>query len=205
MAVSKLGQLLGPKPTAETASTSKAGIVLSSGSWDKDGEQAREAKVNAAIEGAGYEVPPPELPPVDATRAATPQEARAQLERNIQRYGRQVEQAKEKYRDWEHVVGQADIFIGQEAQVALLESDNATDAVYYLATHPEIAKKLGRMAPASAISEVARISAMLPKPARADSRPRRPSESFLASASFDDVAKLPNYPGKARDLKRCRG
>ena len=200
-----MGQLISEKPNSGSPETSKEGIILASASYEAGGDAARDANTKAAVEKAGYELPPPELPPVDAARMATPQEARAQLERNIQRYGKQVEQAKEKYRDWEHVVGQADIFIGQEAQVALLESDNATDAVYYLATHPEIAKKLGRMAPASAISEVARISAMLPKPARADSRPRRPSESFLASASFDDVAKLPNYPGKARDLKRCRG
>jgi hypothetical protein len=193
-------------PTSRTAPSAPAkGATLISASYEAGGDQARDENTKAALEKAGYELPEPELPAVDETLASTPQQAHETLQRNIQRYGRQVEQqAKAKYPDWKQVVGGADVFIGREAQVALLETDNATDVVYYLATHQEEAKRLGRIGPVAAIKEVARISASLPKPEGAE-RARRPAQATLDSLTFQELAKMPTYPGKARDLRRCRG
>lgn len=56
-----------PRDKAPSA-PAKEGIVLASASYDAEGDKGRDEKVNKAIEAAGYEPPPPELPPVDDSR-----------------------------------------------------------------------------------------------------------------------------------------
>lgn len=142
----------------------------------------------------------------------------ARFEQNIQSYAAQVEEAKDKYDDWDEVVNQ-DIFIGKGAQLAILElPENAAEVIYYLGRHPAYAAKLGEMSEHSAIMEVGRLSAKLltgaPSTGEANGeretkpKPKVPAPvrtvntgGTSAEPTFADIAARPNYPGKARDLR----
>jgi hypothetical protein len=144
----------------------------------------------------------------------------SRFEQNIQSYAAQVEEAKDKYDDWEEVVNQ-DIFIGKEAQLAILElQENAAEVIYYLGRHPARAKKLGEMTPLSAVMEVGRLSKELLTGApasgeangegQAKPKPKVPAPVRTvntggpsANPTFAEIAARPNYPGKARDLRRA--
>jgi hypothetical protein len=133
----------------------------------------------------------------------------------FQSYHAQVQRAKESYPDWDDVVNQS-IHIGRDAQVAILELENAAEVVYYLGKNPSYAAKLGQMSPAAAIMEVGRLSARLNgTPSGEEYEYRRPrpkvpapvrtvsTAGSSATPSFAEIAAKPNYPGKAQDLKKA--
>jgi hypothetical protein len=136
------------------------------------------------------------------------------LEQNVQNYAAQVKEAKHKYSDWDEVVNQ-EIFIGQAVQLTILEQENGAEVIYYLATHPAYAAKLGEKCKAgqelSAVREVERLSLRLnPGDEYRRPKPRVPAPvrtvstgGSSATPSFADIAARPNYPGKARDLRRA--
>jgi hypothetical protein len=145
----------------------------------------------------------------------------SRFEENIKSYAAQVAEATEKYEDWDEVVNQ-EIFIGKEVQLAILENqENAAEVIYYLGRHPAYAEKLGKMQPLSAVMEVGRLSAKLLTGAPASgeangegqTRPKpkvpapvRTVNTGTTSANPDDFAEIaarPNYPGKAKDLRRA--
>jgi hypothetical protein len=143
---------------------------------------------------------------------------KARFEKNIVNYGAQVEEAKEKYEDWDQVVNQ-DIFIGRDAQLAILELENGAEVIYYLGRHPVAAAKLGEMSPVSAIMEVGRLATRLktgtPSPGETNGREAKPKPRIPApvkhvdtsgsgqTLTFAEIAAKPDYPGKAKDLKRA--
>lgn len=181
------------------------GIVIRSASFEPGGEEAREAHTKAAVEAAGYELPPEPLPERDDDRALTPEQRQ---EQNLKDYfGGQLKHAKQKYEDFDAVVNQ-NIFIGVEVQKALLSMPNAAEVVYALGRQPALARKIGETCktnPQAAIAEVRKLSQHVPAPERVSTRPVRPSEKALEDMTFAEVAALPKYPGKTRDLRRCRG
>jgi hypothetical protein len=142
-----------------------------------------------------------------------------QLGENLRNYKIQVEEAKEKYPDWNEVVNQ-EIHIGAGVQLALLELENGADVSYYLGKHPAYAEKLGQMSQPSAIMEVGRLSERLKTGAPATSEanggaPTKPKPKVpapvrtvstagsSAALTFAEIAAKPNYPGKAKDLRRA--
>lgn len=141
------------------------------------------------------------------------------FEKNIQNYAAQVEEAKDRYDDWDEVVNQ-DIFIGKEVQLSILELENAAETIYYLGRHPAYAAKLGEMQPLSAVMEVGRLSQKLltgaPATGEANGeektrlKPKVPAPvrtvntgGSSGSPTFAEIAAKPNYPGKAKDLRRA--
>jgi hypothetical protein len=139
---------------------------------------------------------------------------RQHLERNLQNYGAQTKEAKTRYKDWDEVVDQ-DIFIGRDAQLAILELENGAEVIYWLGKHPVAAEKLGKLNPVSAIMEVGRLSASLGAAFGEGYESRRPRPRVPAPVrtvstagtsggqTFAEIAARPNYPGKAKDLKRA--
>jgi len=193
------------EPAKETVKPKRADF-----SQDGDGEQ----KYEDALIAWGVEKTKKETAIKDAETAN-----KARFEKNIQNYAVQVEEAKEAHADWDEVVNK-DIFIGQEVQLAILEQENGAEVIYYLGRHPAYAAKLGKMTPLSAVMEVGRLSARLttgaPAPSEADDeaparpRPRVPAPvrtvstgGSSAALSFAEIAAKPNYPGKAKDLRRA--
>jgi hypothetical protein len=133
-------------------------------------------------------------------------------EQNLRNYGAQTREAKTRYKDWDAVVNQ-DIYIGRDAQLAILEQENGAEVIYWLGKNPAHAKKLGEMRPVSAIREVERLSVRLAGggPSGERPRPKVPAPVRTVSTagtseplSFAEIAARPNYPGKARDLKRAQ-
>ena len=174
------------------------GIVLQSQSFEPGGDASREHNTARAIEGAGYEVEKKLELPDDRDTSGLNDDQR--LQKHAKDYGAQVNAAKLKHGEdeWNEAVNQ-DITIGQTAQLALLEAPNGAEVTFYLGTHPDIARRLGKMTPLQAAAEVGRLSDRLPKPERA-SRPFRPP----TGATFAEIAAMKDYPGKARDLKRAQ-
>lgn len=141
------------------------------------------------------------------------------FEENIRNYAAQVEDAKEEHDDWDEVVNQ-DIYIGKEAQLAILELENGAEVIYYLGRHPVKAEALGKLSPLSAVMEVKALSLRLKTgaPARGEAngeetpkpKPKVPAPvktvstaGSSATPTFAEIAAKPNYAGKARDLRRA--
>jgi hypothetical protein len=80
-------------------------------------------------------------------------------------YNARVEEFKAEHPDWDDVVGAAEIDIPPGVGPALQELDNGPAVVWFLATHPADAKKLGNLSPFLAVAEVGRIAARLEKAA----------------------------------------
>src|SRR6266436_8443598 len=182
------------------------GLILKSASYEPGGDEARQMNLETTLEKAGFEVKtPPEPKPEESNEQLTVEQ---RFDKNIKNYDRQVQGAKNKYDDWDEARKQ-DIFIGQGVQLALLEQENGAEVAYYLAKHPAFAKKIGEMSKTpgreiSAIREIERLSARLGANAPHTQAPQRRPIRPPADASFSEIASMPNYPGKARDLKRAQ-
>lgn len=147
------------------------------------------------------------------------------LERNLKNYAAQLEEAKEAHDDWDELEEKFkanDVFIGHATQIAILEMANGPEITYHLMRNPEKAAELGRMSQGAAFAEVVRLSDRLKtgEPAHNGSggeeyeyrrpRPKVPAPVRTVSTggpsgnpTFAEIAARPNYPGKARDLKRA--
>jgi hypothetical protein len=180
------------------------GLVLNSASFEPGGDEARQHNLEATLERAGFEVEAPPEPEAEENEQRLT--AAERHNKHLKTYSAGVKKAKETYDDWDKAVNQ-DIHIGKEVQLAIFEQKNGAEVVYYLGKHPAFAKKLGALTAAghaiSAIREVERLSARLgantPRP-QAPARPVRPP----VDATFAEIAAMPNYPGKSRDLKRAQ-
>lgn len=184
------------------------GLVLHSASHEPGGDEARQMNLENAMEKAGYEVQ--EAPPEPEAEESNELTEQQRLEKNLKHYGAQIKEAKKKYDDWHETLNQdVDVFIGQGVQIAILEQPNGAEVAYYLGKHPAFAKKLGKMSSTpgrqiEAIREVERLSARLAANSpRTEAPPRRPIRP-AADATFAEIAAMPNFPGKARYLKRAQ-
>jgi hypothetical protein len=167
-------------------------VILQSKGWEKGGEEDRQKHLMATMEAAGLEVEkaePPE-PPAELNENLTPQHVTA--------YVTQIKEAKKAHKDWDQLftsLEKNDINIGKAAQEAILKLKNGTEVSYYLARHPDYARRLGKKPVTEAVAEVGRLSGRLMPEARFV----RPAEN----AGFDEIVKTPNYWGKARDIRRA--
>jgi hypothetical protein len=197
------------------------GLVLKSGSFEPGGEEARQKNLETVIKKAGFEIEKPETeaelpaPPAELHETLSPKEA---FEKNVNAYGVQIEKAKEAHKDWGELQKKFeanDVFIGPAVQQTILEQSNGAEVTYYLMKNPAYAAKLGKMCKAgrgvSAVREIENLSARLGgntthasyTPRRTSATPRQPVRPS-ANASFAEIAAMPSYQGKARDLKRAQ-
>ncbi|HZT29714.1 MAG TPA: hypothetical protein VFA33_07525 [Bryobacteraceae bacterium] len=129
----------------------------------------------------------------------------AEIEQNKQTqarqeaWGRQLDDARTRYQDYDQVVGNDDIQITEYMQAVILESEVGADVCYYLGQHPEEAERIAALPPlgqARAIGHLetkftreaakpaARSAAPQPQP-RAGSRAPAPIRPVSASASAE--------------------
>lgn len=146
-------------------------VELESKSWQKGGEAEREKNLKKAMESAGCEVVKPPPEPTVEDR----------LREN---YTSQIPAAIERHPDWQEVVGQDNIVIGRPAQLAICELENACEVVYHLGRNPVLATSIGQMSAPDAVAAIQQLGAKL-----------------ASNASFDEIARRPNYWGKARALR----
>jgi hypothetical protein len=151
---------------------------------------------------------------------------KARFEEHVQNYAAGIEEVREAHDDYDELkerFEKEDVFIGKETQLALLELENGAEVTYYLMRHPAAAAKLGetcRVNPLSAVMEVGRLSMRLktgaPAPGEANgeetrkSKPKVPAPVRTVNTggsseglTFAEIAAKPNYPGKAKDLRRA--
>lgn len=65
--------------------------------------------------------------------------------------------AVEKYADFEEVVGESDAPVTPEMRQAIVESDFGADIAYFLAHHPEEAKRIAQLSPIRQIAEIGKL------------------------------------------------
>lgn len=73
--------------------------------------------------------------------------------------------AADKYADFEEVVGDSEAAISREMGQAIVESDYGADIAYYLAQHPEDAKRIASLSPIRQIVEIGKLEDRVSKPA----------------------------------------
>ena len=117
-----------------------------------------------------------------------------------------ISEARARYDDFDEVAGSANIPIPESAALAIIEQPNSADITYYLATHPEEAKKLATLRPIAQIAAIVKISekpevngraaAPKPKPASQAPQPIKPvggaatgSTTDLGSMSYQDYKR----------------
>ena len=130
----------------------------------------------------------------------------------FQTYNQKTVEAKEKFEDWEEVVGQPNIQIPMVAQVAIIESENGPEIAYYLGKHPEVRERLlelNEFSQSRVVMEIGLISAHLageaeavspkPKPGTKAAAPIKPvggsstkSTVPLAEMPYQDFKKVRN-------------
>jgi hypothetical protein len=181
------------------------GIVLKSASFEPGGEEGRKMNLETTMEKAGFEVETKPEPEEESDEGLTVEQ---RFEKNIKNYNAQAQAARRRYADFKEVVDQ-DIHIGVGVQLAMYEQENGAEVAYYLGKHPALAKKLGQMSKTpgreiAAIREVERLSARLAANAPRTQAPQRRPTRPPADASFSEIAAMPSYPGKARDLRRAQ-
>ena len=97
--------------------------------------------------------------------------------------------AVEKYADFEEVVGESDAPVTPEMRQAIVESDFGADIAYFLAHHPEEAKRIAQLSPIRQIAEVGKLEIKISTPA-----PRKPTSTPPPVTPIGTKAKAERNP-----------
>ena len=76
-------------------------------------------------------------------------------------YNNKLVVAREKYEDWEEVVGASEVAIPMVVQTAILNLDNGPDVAYHLAKNKELLEDLKGMNDLQAVMHIGRLSSSL--------------------------------------------
>lgn len=136
-----------------------------------------------------------------AEREAEAEDARTRtIAERTKRYQASVPAAKQKYPDWDTVVT-ADAPISPMLSAAILASDQGTDIVYYLGSHPEILAELNDENPEfspAAVGPLRRYLDALVAPQRSSSSSPRAAAASTGSAPAEPVKPAPRPPNPVR-------
>lgn len=89
------------------------------------------------------------------------QQARAQAETAFKA---RLDAATKKYPDFTEVVGKSETWFPNAVLQYITESDYGPDVSYHLATHPEAAERISKLAPIKAIAEIGKLELTFEKP-----------------------------------------
>ena len=141
-------------------------------------------------------------------------DARANAERQkvIEVWAQRVNQAKAEMPDFEDMVGSADVVVSNEVRDAIFESDVGPRILYHLAENSELAEKLQKMSPLSAVREIGKLEARFEKteaqskPIAAKSKAPAPINPLRSAANGRDVNLTSNgeYHGSYQAWKAAR-
>lgn len=107
-----------------------------------------------------------------AQQAEAARQAQEAQSRVLTSWKDKQEAAADKYDDFEEVVGASDAPVTPEMRQAIVESDAGADIAYYLAQHPEEAKRIAQLSPIRQIAEVGKLEIKISTPA-----PRKPTST----------------------------
>ena len=112
----------------------------------------------------------------------------------------------EKYPDFEEVVRDPDLPLGPELAQLILETDNAHDVAYHVATHDKVLRELSQLSPARAALKLGQISARLAAPASAPkSTTKAPKPPPTVKAKGSSPNKDPSQMSDAEYAKWRQG
>lgn len=139
------------KPKTEEVKASPKPVQENYSTWEEFSEALTDWKVEEKLRKIEAE---------KSAQAVKDAQAKAQSTA-IDKWNESIEEAKERYDDFEDVVGKSSL-IPNEVAVAITRMKNGTDVAYYLGKHPEVCKKLMKMGNEgdilSALTEVGGIS-----------------------------------------------
>ncbi len=94
------------------------------------------------------------------------QQERATREFNDMRatFAERIEQAAEKYEDFEEVAFSEDVPVSEAMATAIMQSDLGPDLLYHLGQNPKEAARIARLPPIAAIRELGKLEAKLSEP-----------------------------------------
>lgn len=113
-------------------------------------------------------------------------------------WSKRQDSAMKVFPDYAEVIGKSELQIPPHVHQAILESDQGPQIAYYLALHPEEAKRVAQMKPIQAIKRIASLERSLAdieeepeKPAKAEVTPSLPQKS-KAPAPIEPVKSVPS-------------
>jgi hypothetical protein len=130
---------------------------------------------------------------VEDSRRAEDERLRSNLNAHLER----VEDAREKYPDWDEVMHQP-IMIPKSVHAAIIEMENGPDVAYYLGQHPEVCEELVEMSSVRAVTRVGMIAASLEGQ---PSAPAKPAASSQPERKISSSAPPPIRPTTGTSTK----
>jgi hypothetical protein len=115
-------------------------------------------------------------------------------EARIGQWTKTLEAAREKYEDFDDIVG-SDTPINQGIAQAMIDSPVGGDIAYYLGSHPEVAQKLSQMSVWAGVREIGRIEAQFLK----EAQPTKPSAGAVAPST----QQTPTKPTETKPTKQA--
>ena len=88
-------------------------------------------------------------------------------------YSEKLEEARDKYEDFDDVAFADDVHITDTMASAIMESDLGPDVQYFLGNHPKEASRIARLSPVGQVREIGKLEAKLsaPPPRKTTSAP----------------------------------
>lgn len=114
-------------------------------------------------------------------RSSKEQAQRDEQTKLVEKYGKQLEEARQAYDDYDDVVDNPDIAISEAMAKAIMRSSNGADIAYYLGKNPAEAERLVDLDPFTAAVEIGKISAKITRPS--------PKTATTAPAPIDPIGK----------------
>ncbi len=103
-----------------------------------------------------------------------------QQQAEVKEFKGRLEEARERYDDFDEVIGRRNIQVPQVVVDTIPGLENGPDVMYYLAQHPDVCEKLMEMKPHRAVAEIGKIAAAL-----------EPKEDDEPSSTARGVSKAP--------------
>lgn len=100
------------------------------------------------------------------TLSTTVQQNQTQADRDARTadWGLKVEEARDKYDDFDEIAQNPDLPVTPEMATAIQDADNGADIAYHLGENPTLAREIAALPPIRAVMRIGQISDQLSKP-----------------------------------------
>lgn len=145
-----------------------------------------------------------------ANRERQQAEARLKAEQQevAQQWDKRQQQAIAAIPDYAEVIGASEVIVPPYVHQALLESEKGPEIAYYLALHPEEAKRIASMKPLAAIKRIAGLEADLAEPDDDEPPAAKAAELPKKSKAPEPINPVKGVggsnPGKAESFEEYR-
>jgi hypothetical protein len=136
-----------------------------------------------------------------AEREKAQAQARAEAEQAeiASQWSKRQEQVMKDLPDYADVIGKSEISVPNHIHQAILESEQGPQIAYYLALHPDEAKKLALMKPVAGIKRIAALERDLAEIEEEEKTPEKapPVQKSKAPAPIETIKSVPSSTGSS--------